>query len=138
MASAEVSRADAEGKIGKDSNEPGQMQLARDDARTAQRGKKAADAHVQYSKRLASSQAAQVTAAERKVDLMTEKLNVAKLQALDDAAVPAGGKYDHAGAMRRVVDAQRAYDSATAAADAAVRETTTAKQQWQELDEKRM
>jgi hypothetical protein len=135
-ASADMSRAAAESKIGKDSNEPGQMNRARDDTEAAQQDKELADARLAYSKELATSQAAQVTAAERKVDLMTEKVNLAKLQSRDDAAVPAAGKYDRATAMQRVVDAQRAYDRATATAATASRETTIAKERWQELDRK--
>ena len=135
-ASADMSRAAAESKIGKDSNEPGQMKQALDDTKTAQRSKEVADARLAYSKKLATAQAAQVTAAERKVDLMTEKVNLAKLQSLDDAAIPAAGKYDLATAMERVVNAQRAYDSAKAAAATASREITTAKERWQELDRK--
>jgi hypothetical protein len=84
------------------------------------------------------SQAAQVTAAERKVDLMTEKVNLAKLQSLDDAAIPAAGKYDRATAMERVVNAQRAYDRATATAATTSGESTTVKEHWQKLDQKQM
>ena len=120
-AAGDVSRAAIESKIGKDSNEPGQMEQARDDTRTAQQGKEAADARLAYSKRLASAQGAQVTAAERKVDLMTEKVNLAKLQSLEDAAIPIAGKYDRATATQRVVDAQGAFDRATATADAGLR-----------------
>ena len=107
------------------------MQQARDDARTARQGKVTADARLAYSQKLAASQAAQVTAAERKVDLMKEKVNLAKLQSLDDAAVPAAGKYDRATAMERVVEAQRAYDCQTATAATALGETATARSQWQ-------
>ena len=137
-ASADASRAVAETKIGKDSNEPAQMQQARDATKSAQDGKAVADARQAYAKKLATSQAAQVTAAERKVDLMTEKVNLAKLQSLDDATIPAAGKYDRATAMQRVVDAQRAYDRAASAAAAASDETSTAKQHWQKLDQKQL
>ena len=105
-ASADVSRAATQSKIGKDSNDPDQMQEARDDTRAAQQGKEVADARLEYSKKLATSQAAQVTAAERKVDVMTEKVNLAKLQSLEDASIPVAGKYDRATATQRVVDAQ--------------------------------
>lgn len=132
-ASADMSRAAAETKMGKDSNEPGQMQQASDSTKTAQRGKEVADARLAYSKKLATSQAAHVTAAERKVDLMTEKVNLAKLQSLDNAAVPAAGKYDRAGTMERVVNAQRAYDRAVATAAQAAAETRTAKEHWERL-----
>ena len=132
-ASADVTRAAAESRIGKDSNEPVQMQQARDDSAAAQLGKQAADARLEYSKKLAASRAAQVTAAERKVDLMTEKVNFAKLQSLDNAAIPAAGKYDRAAAMQRVVDAQRTYDSAVVAAATAAGETAATRHQWQSL-----
>jgi hypothetical protein len=132
-ASADMSRAAAESDIGKDSNEPAQLQQARDDTEAARQSKEVADARLAYSKRLATAQAAQVTASERKVDLMTEKLNLAKLQSLEEAAVPAAGKYDRAAVMERVVVAQRAYDQATEVAATASRESTTAREHWQDL-----
>ena len=133
-ASADASRAAAQSKIGKDSNEPGQIQQARDDTAAAQSSQRVADARLAYSKKLATSQAAQVTAAERKVSLMTEKVNLAKLQSLDDAGIPAAGKYDRATVMQRVVDAQRACDRAHEVAASAAIETTTARESWQKLD----
>ncbi len=132
-ASADMSRAAAESDIGKDSNEPAQMQQARDDTEDARQGKEVADARLAYSKRLATARAAQVTASERKVDLMAEKLNLAKLQSLEDAGVPAAGKYDRPAVMERVVVAQRAYDRATVTATSASRESTTAREHWQDL-----
>jgi hypothetical protein len=134
VASAEASRAVAETKAGQESNEPAQMQQARESTQAAQTSQQVADARLAYSKKLATSQAAHVTALERKVELMTEKVNVAKLQALDNAAVAAAGKYDRAQAMQRVVDAQRAFDGATSAAAAAAAEATTAKEHWRRLD----
>lgn len=132
-ASADASRAAAQSKIGKDSNEPGQLRRAHEDTLAAKAGQDVADARLAYSRKLATSQAGQVAAAQRKVDLMTEKVNLAKLQSLDDASVPAAGKYDRASAMQRVVDAQRAYDRAIAAAAAASTETTRAKERWEKL-----
>jgi hypothetical protein len=137
-AAADVSRATANTAIGKDSNEPAQIQQARDDTRDALHSQDVAAARLAYSKKLEASQAARIRAAERKVDLMTEKVNLAKLQSLDDAAVPAAQKYDRATAMERVVSAQRAYDSAEATAGAALGETTTAKQHWKALADKQM
>jgi hypothetical protein len=135
VASAEASRAAAQTRIGKESNEPAEMQLARDATQAAQTSQQVADARLAYSQQLATSQAAQVTAMERKVDLMTEKVNVAKLQALDDAAVPAAGKYDRAAALQRVVDAQHAFDSASANAASSASETTIAKEHWRKLEQ---
>jgi hypothetical protein len=132
-AAADLSRASAEQKIGQDSNEPGQLRQARDDTSAAQQGKVVADARLAYSQKLSASQAAQVTAAERKVDLMTEKVNLAKLHALEEAAVPAAGKYDRAAALDRVVNDRRANDSATATASKADGDTIAARQHWQAL-----
>jgi hypothetical protein len=137
VASAEASRAVAETKAGQESNEPAQMQQARESTQAAQTSQQVADARLAYSKKLSTAQAAHVTALERKVELMTEKVNVAKLQSLDNAAVAAAGKYDRAQAMQRVVDAQRAFDGATASAAAAAAEATTAKEHWRALDPSR-
>ena len=129
-ASADLSRAETEAKVGRDSNEPDQLKLARDDTRSAQQDKVAADARLAYSKKLSISRAAQVTAAERKVELRTEEVNLAKLQALEEAGVAAAGKYDRATAMERVAKAQRAYQAATTTAAQAARETADAMTQW--------
>ena len=136
-AKADMSRAAAERGIGQDSNEPAQKQQARDDTEAAQQGKEVADARLAYSKRLATAQAAQVTASERKVDLMTEKLNLAKLQSLEEASIPAAGKYDRPALMERVEVAQRAYDQATVIAATTSRESTTSKEHWQDLAQQR-
>lgn len=134
VASAEASRAAAQTKIGKESNDPGEKQLARDATQAAQTSQQVAEARLAYSQQLATSQAAEVTALERKVDLMTEKVNVARLQALDDAAIPAAGKYDRATALQRVADAQHAFDRASADAASAAAETAIAKEHWRKLE----
>lgn len=136
-AKADMSRADAERGIGKDSNEPAQKQQARDDTEAARQGKEVADARLAYSKRLATAQADQVKAAERKVDLMTEKLNLAKLQSLEEASIPAAGKYDHPALVKRVEIAQRDYDQATAIAATSSRESIASKEHWQDLAQQR-
>jgi hypothetical protein len=118
-ASAEQGRAATETKVGQDSNEPDQVQLARDDTRAAKRSKEAADARLAYSKKLEVSLKAQVTAAERKVDLMTARVNLAKLQALERAGVPAAGKYDRDAAQAAVAQAERAHAAAVATANEA-------------------
>lgn len=115
-ASAEQSRAATETKVGQDSNEPAQLRLASDDTKAAQRGKDTADARLAYSKKLDVSLAAQVTAAQRKVDLMTARVNLAKLEALEHAEIPAAGKYDRDMALASVTQAQRAYTAAAATA----------------------
>ncbi len=132
-ASANLSRAAAETKVGQDSNEPAQVRQARDDTLVAERGKAVADARLAYAKKLATSGAAQVAAAERKVDLMTARVNLAKLQALRDAGVAAAGKYDREAALRSVTDAQAAHERAMATAAEAARETSVAAEQLHAL-----
>lgn len=130
-AQAELGRAAAETGVGKDSNEPGQKRLAQDDTREAKAGKAVADAHLAYAGKLATSRAAAVTAAERKVELRSEEVNLAKLQSLEEAGIPAAGKYDRVATLERVGKAQKAFDAATAAAARADAETATARGLWQ-------
>jgi hypothetical protein len=125
-AKADRSRAAAETRAGQETNDPGQMQQARDATRSAQQQTISADARLAYSKKLATSRAAQEAAAERLVELRTEALNLAMLDSLVDAGVPAAGKYDRAAAAERVNAAQRAYEDASASAASAAAETATA------------
>ncbi len=127
VAKADRSRAAAETRAGQESNDPGMMQQAREDTRAAQQDTLSADARLAYSKKLATSRAAQVAAAERLVELRTEALNLAKLDTLIDAGAPAAGKYDRIAAVGRVTAAQRAYDDASASAASAAAETAAAK-----------
>lgn len=131
--SADMSHAVAERKIGSDSNEPGQMRQASDDTKAAQQRMEVADARLAFADKLSTSRAAQVTAAERKVNLMVKKVNVAKLQSLEDAGMPIASRYDHAAAMEQVMVAQREYDSAEVVATVALTETSNAQQHWQYL-----
>jgi hypothetical protein len=130
-ASADISRAVTETQVGQDSNDPDQKLQARSDTRSAQQSKDVADARLRHAEELAASRAAQFTAAERKVDLMTEKVYAAKLQALIDAGVPAAGKYDRDVELAHVAAAQRALDSALATAAEAERVAAAAAEQWQ-------
>jgi hypothetical protein len=129
-AAADLSRAAAETKVGQDSNEPGQVEQAKDDTLSAQQGKASADARSAYAKKLAISRASTVTAAELKVALMLERLNEAKLLALEECGIPAAGKYDRAAVQGRVAKALRVHEEATRTAAASERETSLAYQQW--------
>jgi hypothetical protein len=130
-AQAELGRAAAETGVGKDSNEPGQKRQAADDTRDAKASKAVADAHLAYAGKLAASRAAAVAAAERKVELRSEEVNLAKLQSLEESGIPAAGKYDRVAALERVSKAQKAFDTATAATARAEAETAAALRLWQ-------
>jgi hypothetical protein len=136
-ATAERSHAAAEGKIGTDSLEPGQVERARSDTKFAELQTAVADAHLRYAEKLKSSREAGVTAAERKVSLMDERVNAAKLQAMDEAGVPAAAKYDRAAAMEKVVQAQRRYDQARSTASEAEQQAAAAREHWQDLNRQR-
>lgn len=125
-AKAGQTRAVAETQASKESNDPGQLRQALDNTRAAQQETLSADARLAYSKKLATSRAAQVAASEKLVVLKTEALNLAMLDSLVDAGVPAAGKYDRAAALDRVAAAQRAYDAASASAASAAGETSAA------------
>jgi hypothetical protein len=125
-AKADRSRAAAETRAGRESNDPGKVQQARDHTLAARQDTLSADARLAYSKKLATFRAAQVAAAERLVTLKTEALNLAKLESLVDAGVPAAGKYDLLAVVDRVTVAQRAYDDASSSASSAAQETAAA------------
>jgi hypothetical protein len=128
-AKADLSRAATETKAGKASNEPVLKQQALDDTAAAQVDKREADTRLAYSKKLDVSRTAQVAAAEHRVTLMVERVNLAKLLAMEEAGVPAAAKYDRKAALERVAEAQRAADAAQAKAAQAAGETAAANDQ---------
>ncbi len=128
-AKADLKRAASETKAGKASNEPALKQRALDDTAAAQLDKREADTRLAYARKLEVSRTAQVAAAEHKVTLRVEQVNLAKLLAMEEAGVPAAARYDRKAALERVAETQRAFDAAQALAARAARETAAAKEQ---------
>lgn len=134
-AESDDKRAKAEAKIAADSNDPAQKQRAQELAETAQLHKKAADAHLDYAKKLIDARKAEVTAAQKRLDVTSAKVNLAKLQALQSAQIPAAGKYDVAATTNHVSRAQRDHDDAMQKAHALDAQVSSAQQTWQDLNQ---
>ena len=134
-AKAEKDQADAQQKIAEDSREPAQVQKAQALTLEAEAHRQAADAHFEYASKLVDARKASVTQADRRIDLAHAKLEVAKLQAMQQANVPASGKYDLPKLQSKVDDAQKDYDDAARKAQDKNGEATASQQRWQELQQ---
>ncbi len=133
-ADSDKKRAEAEAKIGAESNEPNQKLRAQQLSEAAELHRRTADAHLDWAKKLIDARKAEVDAARKRVDLMAAKVNLAKLQALQDAQIPAAGKYDLGAISDKVNKAEHAHNDAQAKARNKDGEATAAQQRWQDLN----
>lgn len=134
VAQAELQRADARAKLANESMEPAQLAEARNLAESAKLRQAAAKARVDYAQKVQAARAAEVAAAEKRVAFEEVRVEQAKLQALQQAQVPAAAKYDGAQLDGRVVAAQKEMNEATASAQNALSQATAAEQRWHELN----
>jgi hypothetical protein len=111
-AKAAASRADAEAKMANNSREPAQLEQARKLKEQADAQQRAANAHADYAKKMLSARKAAVDAADKQVALGEARVELARLQALQQANIPAAGKYDMAKFQARVDSAQKNFDGA--------------------------
>jgi chromosome segregation ATPase len=132
-AASDAQRAEAQAKIANDSREPALLEQARQLREQAQQHKSAADAHADYAKRLAEARQASVQAADQQVALGEAKVEWAKLQALQQANIPAAGKYDAGQFQTRVNEAQKSFDVALQKARELEGQATASQQRWEEL-----
>jgi chromosome segregation ATPase len=132
-AASDAQRAEAQAKIANDSREPALLEQARQLREQAQQHKSAADAHADYAKRLAEARQASVKAADQQVALGEAKVEWAKLQALQQANIPAAGKYDAGQFQTRVNEAQKSFDVALQKARELEGQATASQQRWEEL-----
>ena len=109
-ADADAQRAAAEAKTANDSREPAALQRVQQLQQQASLRRQAADAHLDYANKLGAARAAQVTSAQRQVDLAEAQLELAKLQSLQAGGVPAAAKYDAAAFQKRTQEARQAAD----------------------------
>lgn len=111
-AQAAASRADAEAKMANNSREPAQLEQARKLKEQAGAQQRAANAHADYAKKMLSARKAAVDAGDKQVALGEARVELARLQALQQANIPAAGKYDMAKFQARVDAAQKDFDAA--------------------------
>jgi chromosome segregation ATPase len=132
-ADADAQRAAAEARVANDSREPTAMQRVQALQQQAALRRQAADAHLDWANKLASARAAQVTAAQRQVDLAEAQLEYSKLQALQAAGVPAAAKYDARRFQDRVNQARQAHDQAFSQARNLETQVMTAQQRYEDV-----
>jgi len=133
-ADADRLKAASAAKAAKESNDPAQIESARNVSDTAQLRKRTADAHVDYAKKLQTFRDADVAAANQKVAYLEARVERSKLAALQDAQVPAATKYDASKLDAQVSKAQAQKQEADSKVGSAKAEMANAGKAWQELD----
>jgi hypothetical protein len=128
-------RAVTQAKMANDSREPAQLEQARQFQELARLHKSEAEAHAQYAAKLAEARKADVQSAEDQVALGEAKLEWAKLQAMQQANVPAAGKYDPTGFQARVDNAKKKCDHSLQTASDLEGQASSLKQLWQDLQQ---
>jgi hypothetical protein len=112
VADADAQRAAAEARAATESREPAALQRVQQLQQQASLRRQAADAHLDWANKLGAARAAQMTAAERQVDLAQAQLDLTKLQALQAGGVPAAAKYDVNTFQKHYQETQKASDQA--------------------------
>jgi hypothetical protein len=111
-AKAAVERSQAHAKMANESRDPAELERSRTLKQQADAAQRAAKAHEDYAKKAVAARQAAVDAAHKQVELGNARVELAKLQALQQGQVPAAGKYDMAKFQQRVDKAQKDFDAA--------------------------
>lgn len=135
-AAADAQRAGVDAKAAKESNDPGALARAAESADAARLRQAAADAHLAYARHLGNTRSAEVAAADARVKLDQAELDRAKLVALQQAGIPAAGRYDATAFDARVEAARRDFEAARQKASAASQATLQAQGAWQALQQR--
>lgn len=130
-------QAKAREGIASDSREPNALRQARMLRAQADGQREAAKARREYAEKLVEARKAGAEAANLRVNLANQRLELAKVQSLREAGVPAGSKYDLAAFQARVNDAQRKLDEAEGKARKSDEQAGTARAMWEERDRDR-
>jgi hypothetical protein len=133
VAEAELQRAAARMKMAQESNDPTQLAQARAMNEAAQLRLDTAKARLDFAQKLQAARAQEVAAAEKHIALQEMRVEQAKLQALQQAQVPAAGKYDGQKLDARVADVRKEFDEASTNARSSLDAAMNAERHWQEL-----
>lgn len=147
-ARAELARAHEEVEAAKAKNAEArrEQKLAEDDIAVARREldrvkalgeaaearRRAADAHADYAEKLADARKAAEEAAQRRVELSAAKVELLKLQALEQAKLKPSQEYDEKAFYTRVADSQKELDSAKDRVKRLEQETIDCQRKWDE------
>ena len=129
-AKADADRAAVQAKVANESRDPGHLEQARVMKMQADARKRAADARADYAKKVASARQASLAAADQQIAFGEARLERAKLLSLQQANVPAAGKYDMAKFNGRVSDTQKSFDQALQKARDQESQAMAAQQAW--------
>lgn len=94
---------------------------------------RAAEAHADYAEKLADARKAAEEAAQRRVDLDSAKVELLKLQALEQAKLKPSQEYDEKAFYARVADSQKAFDEARDQLRRREQESLDAQRRWEDL-----
>lgn len=133
QAEADAQRAQAELRGARETGDGRLVARATELGEAAALRTQAADARLEYARRLAAWREAEVQALEAAVRRGEWEVERAKLVALREAQIPAADKYDPAPLERSVVEAARAEDAARGRAKELERAASSAQAQWRGL-----
>ena len=131
-ASAAAQRAEADKKAADQSRAPTDVERARQAQEQARLRKAAADARLDWANRLIQANEASIEAANRQVELASARVEWAKLQAMQQAGVPAATKYDAGKFQSRAASAQKGFDDALKHARELQGQASASQQRWQD------
>ena len=131
-ADAAAQRAEAVARAADQSREPTALRRAADLGEEARLERRASQARIAWAKELIAARRADVDVAERRQESAEARVEYAKLQALQQANIPAAAKYDAEVLQRRVEDRRKATDEALRKADERDRAALAAHQAYQD------
>jgi hypothetical protein len=129
-------RAVAELSSAKEAGDQRMSGLASEHAAAAALRGQAADARLDYARKLVQAREAELRTAEARVRRAEWEVERAKLTALREARLPAASKYDAAPIERRVAEAVKAEDGARARSRDLATTARTAYDQWRSLTDR--
>lgn len=132
-AKADQQSAEAQQKIANDTRAPKQEQKAQSAMRQAELHKQMADAHQKFADKLIDARKAQVDVANKQLELANAQLEQAKLQALQQAKIPAASKYNQGEFLDRVSKAQQDVQQAEDKARESSTQAQASQATWNQL-----
>jgi chromosome segregation ATPase len=144
-ARAELSRAHeelaaAKAKSGEATKErqaaKSEREAAKKDLERAEKRLEAAEAGDEYADKLVEARKAAEAAAQRRVDLSEAKVELLKLQALEQAKMQPSKQYDDKEFYGRVADSQKKLDDARDEVKGLEQEASEGKRRWEDLARK--
>ncbi len=96
----------------------------------------AAEARTEYAEKLVEARKAAETAAQQRVDLLSAKIEVLKLEALEQAKIVPSRSYDGKAFYARVSESQKKLEDAQDKTKKFEQEASAGKRRWEDLQRK--